>query len=82
MKQKELRQKMPEIADWLDAMVEVFGKESVHGQVRRGLAGEPMFYAEENGHTVGTRIPVNPARCIVWNRQGNSQPWITEGNDE
>lgn len=56
MKQKELRTKMPEIAAWIDAMVEAFGKESVHGQIRAGLSGEPTFYARENGHEIGTPI--------------------------
>ncbi len=58
MKQKELREKMPEIAAWIDAMVDAFGKEAVHGQIRSGLAGESTFYAQENGHAIGTR----PAR--------------------
>ncbi len=73
MKQKELREKMPEIAAWVDEMVAVFGKDEVHGQIRRGIAGELTFYAQENGHTVGTRIATGSRSLIVWDERGMSK---------
>lgn len=64
MKQRELREKMPTVAEWIDEMCEAFGKEHIHGQIRRGINGEPTFYAEENGYAVGTPIP--RGKAIVW----------------
>lgn len=73
MKQKELREKMPEIAAWVDQMVDAFGKDCVHGQIRRGLAGEPTFFAQENGHAVGTPVGQGVRYQVRWNEQGISE---------
>jgi hypothetical protein len=54
MRQKELKEKMPVIAAFIDQLVEAFGKEEIHGQIRKGLQGEPTFWASENGHEIGT----------------------------
>ena len=54
---KGLRDQMPEVAAFVDALREVFGKASIDGQIRRGIAGEPVFYASENGHEIGTPLP-------------------------
>jgi hypothetical protein len=60
MNQQELRRKMPQVSAILDELCEAFGKDSIHGQIRRGIRGEPVFYAAENGYEVGTRsIPGN-----------------------
>ena len=55
MKQQEFKEKMPVCAQLVDDLAIVFGKELIHGQVRRGIAGEPTFWARENGHEIGTR---------------------------
>lgn len=68
MKQKELREKMPIIADWVDQMVAAFGKEVIHGQIRRGLAGEPCFVARENGRVIGT-APTRGSYCVRWDER-------------
>ncbi len=61
-----MRTEMPTVAEWVDAMVAAFGKEEIHGQIRRGMAGEPCFFASENGHTIGT--PLTRSRYLVrWN---------------
>jgi hypothetical protein len=36
-----------------------FGDEAIDDAVRRGKAGEPTFYACENGRAVGTASPAN-----------------------
>jgi hypothetical protein len=56
MKQKQLKEMMPRVAALIDDLVAVFGKDEIHGQVRKGLAGEPTFWASENGHEIGTRF--------------------------
>ncbi|MFM0509272.1 hypothetical protein [Paraburkholderia sp. RL17-373-BIF-A] len=50
---------MPEVATFTSAMRNAFGDECVDDAVRRGKAGEPTFYARENGRTVGTASPAN-----------------------
>lgn len=65
---------MPHIAQWIDDLRTAFGEAIVNQAIRRGMKGEPTFWAEENGHTVGTRKVRDPAaelRCsdklaIVW----------------
>jgi hypothetical protein len=49
---------MPEIAGFTAKLRSAFGDEVVDEAVRRGKAGEPTFYASENGRTVGTASPV------------------------
>lgn len=55
-KKPDLRKEMPTIAAFIDSLREVFGKEMIDGQIRKGLRGEPTFYASENGYEIGTRI--------------------------
>jgi hypothetical protein len=52
---KPLRDEMPMTAWFIDFARAVFGKESVDPQVRRGMNGEPVFWASENGREIGTR---------------------------
>lgn len=64
---------MPTVAQWVDSMRDAFGKAEIDEIMRRGVRGEPVFYARENGHQVGT--PLQPARGAAWidevgNRQG------------
>lgn len=58
MSAKPLRQAMPQVATWIDDLREAFGAEEINGAIRRGLAGEPDFHAVENGHEIGTPVPV------------------------
>lgn len=50
-----MRTEMPNVAAFVDEMRAVFGLDMVNEQIRRGLKGEPTFYAKENGHELGTR---------------------------
>src|SRR4051812_18671013 len=57
----DLRAAMPEVTAWIDDMRAAFGATVVNGQIRKGIAGEPVFFASENGQTVGTQRPWPPA---------------------
>lgn len=51
---KNVRADMPQTAAFIDALREAFGVEHINQQIRKGLSGEPTFYACENGHELGT----------------------------
>jgi hypothetical protein len=46
---------MPEVADFVAKLREAFGDATIDEAVKRGKAGEPTFFARENGRTVGTK---------------------------
>jgi hypothetical protein len=48
---------MPVIRAFVDAVRDAFGAEEINAIVRRGRAGEPVFFACENGMEFGTRLP-------------------------
>lgn len=52
-----MRAEMPGVAAWIDELRRVFGRDEIDAQIRRGMRGEPTFYAYENGHAIGTPIP-------------------------
>lgn len=47
-----MRDRMPKVAAWIDALREAFGREEVDGWIRDGLANG-TFCARENGHVIG-----------------------------
>ncbi len=51
---KDMRSEMPNVAAFIDELRAAFGVEMVNEQIRKGLKGEPTFYAQENGHELGT----------------------------
>lgn len=57
MKPKNLRAEMPTVAAFIDALRDTFGKEAIDAQIKKGMQGQPTFYASENGYTVGTPMP-------------------------
>jgi hypothetical protein len=44
-----MRDLMPTVAAWIDAMRAAFGKDVIDQALR-----DPAFHASENGHTIGT----------------------------
>ena len=46
---------MPEFANFVAKLREAFGDATIDEAVARGKAGEPTFFAQENGRTVGTK---------------------------
>lgn len=57
MKSGGLREAMPLTAAFIDEMREAFGADMIDAQIRRGIAGEPGFWASENGHEIGCKSP-------------------------
>lgn len=49
-----MRETMPRVAAFIDALRAAFGRDEVDGWIRRGLA-DGTFRAEENGVVVGGR---------------------------
>ncbi|MFM0703526.1 hypothetical protein [Paraburkholderia sediminicola] len=60
---KPVSHPMPEIAAVVADMKAVFGEREIDETIRRSKAGEPTFYACENGRTSGTPTP---AQTNVW----------------
>lgn len=58
MSNGSLREQMPTVAAIIDEFRAVFGKDSIDKVIRAGMKGQPVFYASENGHTIGTPIPL------------------------
>jgi hypothetical protein len=57
-KKLDLREAMPVTAALIDDFRAAFGVANINDVIRRGMAGEPVFHATENGHVVGTPVPV------------------------
>ncbi|TCS37471.1 hypothetical protein EDC30_104275 [Paucimonas lemoignei] len=70
MKQKEFKEKMPECAAFIEDLCQAFGTEAIHGQIRKGLNGEPTFWAKENGHEIGTPVDSGAEWRVTWNEHG------------
>ncbi|MFM0356503.1 hypothetical protein PQR12_23665 [Paraburkholderia nemoris] len=62
---KPVNHPMPEIAAFVADLKVVFGEQEIDEAIRRGKAGEPTFYACENGHSVGTPSPAKPDVWLV-----------------
>jgi len=60
-----MREKMPLTAMFVDEMRAAFGTEMVNRQIKRGLAGQETFFAEEAGHRVGTETPESKNYVLV-----------------
>lgn len=46
---------MPEIADFVSKLRDAFGDATIDEAVARGKAGEPTFFAQQAGRTVGMK---------------------------
>jgi hypothetical protein len=53
---KPLREEMPEVARFVDALRDAFGRDSIDPSLSRGLGGEPLFFAAEAGRRIGTAL--------------------------
>lgn len=69
VKKLDLREAMPITAALVAEFRAVFGAGNINDVVRRGMAGEPVFYATENGHVIGT--PPTPGVRIGLDAAGN-----------
>lgn len=57
MAKGRMREQMPVVAALIDDLRAAFGTEFIEGIIKAGMAGQPVFHATENGHTVGTPVP-------------------------
>jgi len=58
MSKGSLREQMPIVTDFIDSLRAAFGEDCINQVMRSGIKGQPVFFATENGHSVGTPIPV------------------------
>jgi hypothetical protein len=69
MSKGSLREQMPETAAFIDSLRAAFGADMIDAQIRKGLKGAPVFYASENGYTIGT--PIERGKVIIkWDERG------------
>ena len=57
MSKGSLRGEMPTVTSIIDGFRDAFGKVYIDSIIRAGMRGQPVFYASENGHTIGTPLP-------------------------
>lgn len=69
VKKLDLREEMPVTAALIADFRAVFGAANINDVIRRGMAGEPVFFATENGHVVGTPMP--PTVRVGFSGAGN-----------
>lgn len=78
MSKGNLRTQMPTVAAFIDDLRQTFGTEYIDRIIKAGMRGQPVFYASEGGHVVGTPCIVGARvlrdergnRCIVVERDG------------
>ena len=86
---KPLRQTMPTVAGWIDALRAAFGPDMINAAIRAGIDGQPTFHAKENGQSIGTpRPPEKNAtaahrckQCAHYARPGMSSGYCAERAD-
>lgn len=69
MAKGSMRDQMPVVTAWIDSLREAFGAEHIDSVIKAGMRGAPVFFASENGHTVGTPAP--PRWRVLKDEQGN-----------
>ena len=69
MAKGSMREQMPVVTAWIDEMRSAFGTEHIDGVIKAGMRGQPVFFASENGHTVGTPSP--PRWRVLKDEKGN-----------
>ncbi len=57
MKKANLRLAMPKVTELIDALRAEFGAAEINAAIRAGLEGQATFWASENGHEIGCRLP-------------------------
>lgn len=69
MSKGSMRSQMPVVAAWIDNLRVGFGEALIDDIIRRGIRGEPVFHAIENGHEIGTPVPTGIR--VGTNERGN-----------
>jgi hypothetical protein len=78
VKRPRLADSMPSIAAWVADLRQAFGDDLMDDVILRGRHGEPVFFATENGHAVGTRS-TDPEN--VWTVEGLDDRHFCNGCD-
>ena len=76
---KNLRDEMPEVTAFIDSMRKEFGAAEIDSIIRRGMRGEPVFYAREGGIEIGTR---SGGKLVGWNADGVAYNVTGDGDDQ
>lgn len=87
MAKGNMRELMPGTAALIDDLRATFGAEYIDAIIRAGVRGQPVFSASENGHTVGTPVPVGTRilndehgrPCIVESSNGQQHKHVEPG---
>ncbi|MGZ9027362.1 MAG: hypothetical protein ACXW2U_08830 [Telluria sp.] len=74
-----MREQMPVVAAWIDDLRQAFGAEYIDKIIRDGVRGKPVFHATENGHTVGTPVPMGIR--VLRDERGNKTV-VVDGNGQ
>lgn len=87
MSKGSLREQMPTVTGFIDALREAFGKDMIDRQIRLGMKGEPAFWATENGHEIGTRVDLGTRCEVTWDpvtgrAVAREKSWKEEGRHE
>lgn len=61
-----MRDRMPVSAAFIDEMRAVFGDADINTQLKRGMCGEPTFWAKEGGSEIGTKVSEEGWRTLAW----------------
>jgi hydroxyethylthiazole kinase-like sugar kinase family protein len=78
VKRPRLADSMPSIAAWVADLRQAFGDDLMDDVILRGRHGEAVFFAAENGHSVGTKS-TDPEN--VWNGEGLANRHFCTGCD-
>jgi len=62
---------MPKVAAFIDSLRKAFGDEHINDVLKRGVRGEPVFFAQENGFEIGTPL-ARMRGAVKWDAQGIS----------
>lgn len=71
MNKQQMREAMPQTADFIDRMREVFGAEVINPSLQAGMRGTPGFFAIESGHVIGT-LDTSYRWLVLTSKRGNS----------
>ncbi len=52
-----MRDRMPQVTEWIDDLRAAFGRDQIDGVIREGMRGRKCFWARENGNEIGTWWP-------------------------
>ncbi len=87
MTKGRLREEMPGVAALIDDLRSAFGTAYIDKIIARGMRGEPVFSASENGRTVGTPVQAGVKvvrdefgkHCIVVQADGTRTKHAADG---